>query len=52
MTLPTNGNCEYTIEIKHKEWLFTQEKYTHIFAKVKNKDVLFIFFFFPTKKES
>lgn len=33
MTLPINGNCEYTIEIKHQEWVFTQEKYTPIFAK-------------------
>lgn len=51
MTLPYKRNCEYTIEIKHKEWLFTQEKYTHVFAKVKNKDVL-SFFFLLSKKES
>lgn len=33
MTLPINGNCEYTIEIKHKEQVFALEKYTLIFAK-------------------
>lgn len=33
MALPINGSCEYTIEIQHKEQLFTQENYTHRFAK-------------------